>query len=551
LTEDDITNQPRAVRHEPAYIKRYMGNRIMQEYKFYFEHYSWHNKHYAEATFHTVFGALMGPLVRFYMGGIYEDTRFHTHLFAPTSTGKSRAFSAAYRFAESVGLRFKDIGQATTAGLVGTIERDGQGKKEVVLGPIMEERGYDIIGLEEAGVLYAKNPPAHSEDTLKILQKSMNAVWTPENHISKDLASGSIQGYSPVSYLLATYPPATLSDIITRAGFLQRMFILYRVYGDEVRRMIEQTMIENMGNQNSLPNPNKYLRFPVAKLKHIKNYYLKKSVKTPDGRFYYPMDIDEKAKRYMFMVRDNIERKYQYSIGSVREEIANFRTRYIIQTMKLSCHYAMLRMSDKVEAKDVTMAQRLILPEFNNLIFFLESTLERTEMDEKMEDVWRKVLKIYLDYRKSKLEAIRKRLKKEKKKTAAKLELEEIYIEEGWMPRTLLVSMYARNHSCTEKFVNGSLARFELPLKANTKVEDLPKVLEKSPSARFIVARIKDAKYVKLVKGVSKMPTLIPHPEHLNKYVVWEGHKEEEGQDILPKGIEPIPPEEQESEGVI
>lgn len=537
---------------DPTYMKKYMGKNIIDEYAAFFNEYSWHNKHYAEMTFHTVFGAKMAKIIRIYMGGIYEDCRVHTHMFAPTSTGKSRAFSAAFRFAEACGLRAKSVGQITTAGMVGTIMSGDKGQPDKIrYGPIMEKAGYDIVGAEEAGIFYVKNPPEYAEDLMKMLQKSMNAVYSVENKISKDMARGTIDDYSPVSYLFATYPPATLSDVITRTGLLQRMVVLYKVYGDDIRRKIEEEMIRKFGNQNSLPDPTDILAVIARKIAVIHNWYQHKSLNYTDkkGLHYFAMDIDSSAKDYLHEFRKQVERKYQYSIGSVREEIANFRTRYLIQCTKLAAHYAMLRMSDVIQAEDVGLAQKIILPEFDNLMFFVESSLQKNEMDFKLN-------KMIESIRKCNAAIIKETMEKAKKegRNVDTFTQDEKYASHYWINRSLLIGRIATECAIVRTSAEHFLSRFELKLEPGARPDDVREAIKNGPSAWYVSVDVCNTTYVRQVKLMGELPRIVPSIDDIKQMEVEVEESEEDEPDIPVSvvnddGLEPLLDDEIDGSG--
>jgi len=512
LTVEDIVRQPRIIKTDPHYINNYMGARIPLEYSAIFQKFSWNNRNYDYGTFHTVFGASM-KFVRFYFGANFEDVRFHTHIFAPTSTGKSRAFSAAFEFAKALGLKVYSANEITTAALVGTIDKEQNNK--IIYGAIMEQSGNDIIGMEEASILYNKNQPQYAQDILKILQSAMNPYRSTHNFIRKKLSVGEVAGHSFSSYLFATYPPPTLSTIITETGFLQRLFTIYRTYGDAIRRANEAILINSLGNKKSLQNLKPYFTPIIKKILFVKKYYESKSITDDYGFRYYPIDFTDRSKKVLMALSKKFESKYAYSYGSVREQLANFRTRYMINTIKIAVHHALLRLSDTVDIQDVSYAQRITLPEFDALMFFIESSLERNEMDRRDNEMYKKILNIYKNMVTDKFEKIKNKLNEKgitKKSQFNKniLTEDERLALDYWIPLHELSNEISARIGIGKNSASSWLKKFTLDLEDRTDKREIQKIIAQNPQARFVQSNRSVTIYIRAVKNLTNLPILVP-----------------------------------------
>ena len=188
-----------------------LGDTLIRDYIDLFSTYSFKNRLYGQISLHVILGqAISRPEfdidlndphhvksipVYYTMGSRVLDTRIHMLLIKPQGTGKGAGYGFVKKVAEEVGLKFQSLTESTDAGLIGTIDSDGN----IIEGLLATA---DIVGMEEASVLFDLTSD-FSKKNMTYMQITMNPVTDSSCYISKKLGSQLIEFRPHASFLLS------------------------------------------------------------------------------------------------------------------------------------------------------------------------------------------------------------------------------------------------------------------------------------------------------------------------------------------------------------
>lgn len=147
--------------------------------------------------------------------------RVHPFIIQSSGTGKNSAFGMLSTVARAADMPFDEEGTASTAGIMGTVKRNG----DVIKGDLS---GNGFIAWKEAQTLLKSAEQTHSSDILEV----MNMAMDPTGKVEKSLSGGKLEYSSNTSIFCTTYDPKPNGQLeLVRQGFLPRTLFFYRTMG--------------------------------------------------------------------------------------------------------------------------------------------------------------------------------------------------------------------------------------------------------------------------------------------------------------------------------
>jgi len=347
------------------------GKRLVDDYVNLFTgEYSFRNEEYARISFHVILGQLLKHLF-FRQGSRFIDIRTHLLLLQPSGTGKGAGYDFIIMILKELGLNVESFSESTSAGLVGTYDHfdEIQNKWIMKKGKLLEA---DVIAMEEAGTLF-DNINDYTRMNMTYMQQAMNSLFGESSRIEKILGGGSISKKPHASFLLMSYLPQNIYDVLINRGFLQRMTVLWRNINFDERKLMLDYAVQKMVSEIDVKwteiwkKKREKVHSIIKRFKILHDYYGEEMQEMPIEK-----DAVELAHEYIKQLFDAVGVPSPF----IREKIDEFYHRYFEMLLKYSVHYAIIKLKDKVEKDDVADAfLDIIRPVWEKNIVFVEYLL--------------------------------------------------------------------------------------------------------------------------------------------------------------------------------
>jgi len=347
------------------------GKSLINDYVDLFtKEYSFRNAEYAQISFHVILGQLLKKIF-FRQGGRFIDIRTHLLLFQPSGTGKGAGYSLIVKILKELGMNVVSFSESTSAGLIGTYDHFDETQNKWIMkeGELLSA---DVVAMEEAGTLF-DNINQYTSMNMTYMQQTMNSIYDESSKLEKILGGGKIEKKSHASFLLMSYLPQNIYEVLINRGFLQRMTVLWRNINFDERQLMLDYAVQKMINESKIPwtelwNKKREKIYSIVKrLQILRDFY-------GDDMQEIPIDGDaiELAHEYIKQLFDAVGVPSPF----IREKIDEFYHRYFEMLLKYAVHYAIINLKDKVEKTDVASAfLDIIRPIWEKNIVFIEYLL--------------------------------------------------------------------------------------------------------------------------------------------------------------------------------
>ncbi|OGM01673.1 hypothetical protein A3K72_00630 [Candidatus Woesearchaeota archaeon RBG_13_36_6] len=345
------------------------GTKLEEDFINLFTQHSLENEEYARFTLHEIIGQMLRH-VYFTVGHRQIDIRTHLLLLQPSGTGKGAGYGIATDFMRDCGMLTYTLTEATDAGLVGTIDRFDEVRKEYIYSEGMLADA-DHICMEEANWLFDQKAQ-HSKNVLLYVQIACNSIFDSSCKIQRKLGHGELIEVSPqCSFFLLTYKPDSLMEVLLKRGIIQRFIVVIKDVGLEERVKVLNTMFNKLNYVSAEEKEVTYLSI-VKRLLTIKNIYWNDKHDTVGKRKPYRFDITDDAKENMRRVTAEMVDLIQDASPRARQKLEEFIHRWSEILIRISIQHAILRLSWQVEVEDVQYAKLHLLPVWRKLMAYLE-----------------------------------------------------------------------------------------------------------------------------------------------------------------------------------
>lgn len=292
----------------------------------------------------------------------------------------------------AAGYEFSEHGKDSTAGIMGTIDRNGEPRKG-------DLAGNGFVAWKESQQLIKAAQSDHSSDLLEVINQALD----PSGKVSRSLASGDLDYHSRTSLFCTTYTPDPLEtnqlELINQ-GFLPRTVFVYRNWSEDKYDRVNKKRDENLprpGDNNEIYNSD--LKEDVRKLSRTLNYIEDAVFEYGDVTREEDDDPFSQGRQHIdyFKVDDGVSIDPSGVINEVlsqcpfrvRKKAKPFKTRLYDTTYKIS---ACLAAVDKDEENDIYVsrlikerhvrnAKKLVKFSFNCIVDFIEHYMSHSRND--------------------------------------------------------------------------------------------------------------------------------------------------------------------------
>ena len=367
---------------------------ILDAYLSHFSKTSMKNEVPGLLSFFFIQGQTTLPYVRLPTWDTHLDLRVHVFWIQPSRTGKSIAWNFISDIMENAEIPFELFASGTDAGLIGSTEQeyDENGKPtgdvRIVEGLLS---GRKAINFDEGSILLTPNK--HSQETVLYLQTACNPVGSGNNTLVKHMKGQKIECPSLVSLWITTYPPKGVKEYVLTKGIFQRVLLYYRHWDMDERQDVSN---RRLGTFMAKPDEEEYTKedlydYFLTTDKRIRDRLLNKEEITftqwQEASNDDKEDIVQKHMWTMFtpspdyqtalyQASDDIYELLRDMSPSMSEIVASFVPAIENYLGIFSVHMAILDEKWVVNAEHVDLAHEILIDLFQNLITWLEDSVE-------------------------------------------------------------------------------------------------------------------------------------------------------------------------------
>lgn len=277
------------------------------------------------------------------------DCRIHPFIIQSSGTGKDSAFGMANDVADAAGIDFHKHGSDSTAGIVGTVKRNGDVQKGDLAGD-------GFVAWKEAQLLLKASNQQHSSDIIEVINEALD----PTGQVNKSLSGGTLEFNSRSSLFCTTYVPEENGQVeLIQKGFLPRTLFLYRALSSDFYDDVNQRRDEGLprpgdSNEEYIGTYDEDIQKLGNTLKYIENQvYQHGEVMHKDESHYASgrnqiryFRVDEGVSLDPTPIIEDVLSDYSYS---VRKRFKPFRTRFFDNVYRMAAAFAAV---DRGEEKD-------------------------------------------------------------------------------------------------------------------------------------------------------------------------------------------------------
>jgi len=308
--------------------------------------------------------------------------RVHPFIIQSSGTGKNSAFKLMGTVARAADIPFDEEGTASTAGIMGTVKRNG----DTIKGDLS---GSGFVAWKEAQTLLKSADQTHSSDILEV----MNMAMDPDGKVEKSLSGGKLEYSSNTSIFCTTYDPEPDGQIeLIRQGFLPRTLFFYRTMGRNFYTEVNNRRDENVprpGDQNTsyVQNMERDIQMLANTLKYIEDTVWNYGEVLRRGDSHYA--VADEHIRYFKGVEDGVSINpspmmtevmecYPYK---VKQQAQPFETRMMNKVYRLSACFAAADYDEEndnyvsrvIREKHVNMAKKVVRESFECVLDFIHN----------------------------------------------------------------------------------------------------------------------------------------------------------------------------------
>ncbi len=344
----------------------------IENYLSVFDKFSYYNKLYGLSTLHLLTGRLLLQEKKFLSFGYRTiDPRCSIIYLKKTFTGGSSGFDFVKKVADNIGVNIYSIDDISDAGLIGTVKKEideETGEEDYgVVGGILGNEKIDVLYIDEASVLFQKNPAPYQQKLKNFIQKALNPLGSATSTLRKKLAHGEINITPKQSIYLVSFFPETVDETIVQTGFLKRPITnpRYTTLDDRIKNAFRD--IEMLGEKLDVGDIDEVIESFNETRKFIRE--------TEEFK------IDPEIKHQLKSYTEDMAKILESTSGAMQDSGGSFLSSYQRHFSIISMHHAALRDSSIIEMQDVKYAHKEVLqPIFENIVSWLENKTEMKKM---------------------------------------------------------------------------------------------------------------------------------------------------------------------------
>jgi hypothetical protein len=367
---------------------------ILKAYLHHFSQTSMKNDMPGLLSFFFIQGQTTLPYIRLPTGDSHLDLRVHVFWIQPSRTGKSIAWNFISDIMKEAEIPFELFASGTDAGLIGStnaiLDKDNKptGEVETVEGLLA---GRKAINFDEGSILLTPNK--HSQETVLYLQTACNPVGSGNNTLVKHMKGNKVECPSLVSLWITTYPPSGVKEYVLTKGIFQRVLLYYRDWDMEERQEVSNRRLGTFFNRSEktditkddlyeyFRNADKRIRDRLLDLSELT--FTQWSELTNEGKeeivqehMWEMFSATPEYSTALYQASDELYDLLRDMSPSMAEIVASFTPAIENYLGIFSVHMAILDNTWEVNATHVDMAHEILFDLFQNLIAWLEDSVE-------------------------------------------------------------------------------------------------------------------------------------------------------------------------------
>tara|TARA_R110000824_G_scaffold34623_8_gene109631 strand:+ start:407 stop:1822 length:1416 start_codon:yes stop_codon:yes gene_type:complete len=353
---------------------------------------SLHNRFPSTVTFFTLLGQLCKDIVAIPMGRSVVDTRVHFCWIQTSGTGKStmynffgpiakKVFALVNEYEQEEQFDVFAIKEYTDAALIGSpqLQTDEHGNEELAAVP-GALHGSGLAAWDEFENSGVFKTTQHKEGMILYLQTMMNSLFSENYVITKQLVNGPlIECDCQRSVYATTYPPEHLTEVMTKKGVFQRMFLFIRNVPEHLQDEMRRDYIASIGTIEEIDVPiDRYSDAVFNIYKLVKQKY--ESVGND------PLKVLEFSPEVNDSIFSEYENMMDY-IRDTREEVRTIASNFTMRLLNyLTIFSALCSIAEahgirdeskrfKVTPRNVRQAARITRQSYMSLVTWLDQAL--------------------------------------------------------------------------------------------------------------------------------------------------------------------------------
>ena len=373
---------------------------ILDAYLHHFSQTSMKNEVPGLLSFFFIQGQTTLPYVRLPTGDTHLDLRVHVFWIQPSRTGKSIAWNFISDIMDNAEIPYELFASGTDAGLIGSTNpiMDDKGRPTGEVEPVMGLlAGRKAINFDEGSILLTPNK--HSQETVLYLQTACNPVGSGNNTLVKHMKGKTIECPSQVSLWITTYPPKGVKEYVLTKGIFQRVLLYYRHWDMDERQDVSNRRLGTFfarSEESDITKDDLYDYFLTTD-KRIRDRLITLQDKASTGQYTFTHwqeesdeekeDIVQKHMWEMFtpapdyqtalyQASDEIYELLNKMSPAMSEIVASFTPAIENYLGIFSVHMAILDEKWVVTAEHIDLAHEILFDLFQNLISWLEDSVE-------------------------------------------------------------------------------------------------------------------------------------------------------------------------------
>lgn len=367
---------------------------ILKAYLHHFSQTSMRNEMPGLLSFFFIQGQTTLPYIRLPTGDTHLDLRVHVFWIQPSRTGKSIAWNFISDIMKKADIPFELFASGTDAGLIGSTNSivDDKGKPtgevETIEGLLA---GRKAINFDEGSILLTPNK--HSQETVLYLQTACNPVGSGNNTLVKHMKGNKVECPSLVSLWITTYPPKGVKEYVLTKGIFQRVLLYYRHWDMDERQEVSNTRLGTFFSRPQTTNmtkddlydyfkrTEKRIRDRLLNMAEISYTQWEESTNQEKEEIVqeYMWDMFSPSDDYqtaLYQASDELYDLLRNMSPSMSEIVASFTPAIENYLGIFSVHMAILDEKWVVTAEHVDYAHEILIDLFQNLITWLEDSVE-------------------------------------------------------------------------------------------------------------------------------------------------------------------------------
>lgn len=206
-------------------------DKIWQVYKKYIDNFVIGNEELKKIMFHMVIGAMLTKNgIGYIESGEKKSVRLHVFSIQDSGTGKSQTFKAIGKLLKHLDISCRITIKDNESAMTGSVYMNEKKGTVVTKKGLLETLNVWIS--DEGSVLLKKSP--HNENMTDNLQHLMDEP----GKVNKGMKLGTIEYLSNTTVVAGSYMFKEFQGALLYKGFLQRMFLVYKIHSDEEKRRI-------------------------------------------------------------------------------------------------------------------------------------------------------------------------------------------------------------------------------------------------------------------------------------------------------------------------